>query len=295
MKKILAILIIFLAAWAGNSVQKASAGAKDNPFGGIGKPLGLDDKTIDLIDKGASAAKSLQPIKYPEEKAIGGGVALKVFSSYGGAYSNEGIARYVSLVGKSVAMVSDRPDIEYYFSVLNSEEPNAFAAPGGYVFVTIGLLKKLENEAQLAGVLGHEIAHVSRRHSLQTIERSNRLHGISELSLALIDKDPKLFSDVINNVSDLLFTKGLDQALEYEADRLGTQYAAKLGYQPQGLKQFLDKLDGHQSQGGKSIFFRTHPSAKERVGKLTQTLSAYPDLQAFKDVSLRFNRELKTL
>ncbi|MBI5184669.1 MAG: M48 family metalloprotease [Nitrospinae bacterium] len=296
MKKILSIFIIFIAAWAGALPHDALAGSKDSPLGGLGKALGLDEKTIGVIEKGAGAVQSLKPIQYEEEKAIGGGVALKVFARFGGAYPNEDLVRYVSMVGKSVALASDRPDKPYWFAVLNSEEPNAFAAPGGYIFVTFGLLKKLENEAQLAGVLGHEIAHVAKRHSLQTIERGKRLHGFSEFSLAVMDQDPKLFSDVIDNVSELLFTKGMDHSLEYEADRLGTQYAAKLGYQPQGLKQFLDKLSRHQSGGGGSVFFQTHPPTKSRVDELAaKTLPAYPDPKVFKPVGQRFKSQVKNL
>ncbi len=285
-------LLLTLCIWDFSS--SAFAEKKSSPLFGLGNALGLNKKTIDVIGKGAVALKSLMPIKYKEEKAIGGAVALKVFSRFGGPYPDERLARYVSMVGKSVALASDRPDIPYYFAVLNSQEPNAFAAPGGYIFVTVGLIKKLKNEAQLAGVLGHEIAHVAKRHSLQTIERGKRLRGMSELTLTVMDKDPKMFSDLIDNVSELLFTRGLDRSLEFEADRFGTEYSARIGYQPQGLSKFLKSLRKYRSKGGGSVFFQTHPSSQSRIAALDgKVLPAYSDPKQYKKVGKRFKNIMK--
>jgi len=289
------ILRVFLVLLAGvmSICAAAQAGNRNNLLGGFGQLLGMDKKTVNIIGKGLNLVKSLRPIQYREEKAIGGGVALQAFSRFGGPYPDEGLNRYVSMVGKGVALASDRPDIPYYFSVLNSEEANAFAAPGGYIFVTVGLLKNLETEAQLAGVLGHEIAHVAKRHSLQTIERGKRLHGISELSLTLMDKDPRLFSDIINNVSELIFTKGLDHSLEYEADRFGIRYAARLGYNPRGLEIFLKKLARERHGGLRSVFFQTHPSTESRIAKLAREVRVhYPRLKGYRTVARRFQERV---
>lgn len=296
MKRRLTFTLSFIMALAGAgwSCPISVSAESGSPLGGLGKALGLDDKTINVIEKGAQVAKAMNPIQYEEEAAIGGGVALKVFSRFGGPYPDENLARYVALVGKNVALVSDRPDIPYHFAVLNTEEPNAFAAPGGYIFVTIGLLRKLSSEAELAGILGHEIAHVAKRHSLQTIERGQRLHGISELSLTLMNKDPQLFSDLIDNVSDMLFTKGLDHSLEFEADRFGTAYAARLGYHPWGLHGFLKNLNTHRSQGGASVFFQTHPSPQARISDLeAKVLPQYPNPESFKSAALRFKNHVR--
>ncbi len=254
----------------------AFAGNRGNPLSDFGRALGLDEETADLIGKSARTIKSFQPIQYKEEKAIGGAVALKVFARYGGPYQDEKLSRYVSLVGKNVARVSGRPKIPYYFAILNSREPNAFAAPGGYIFVTLGLILKLNNEAQLAGVLGHEIAHVVKKHSLQAIEESRKKQGLFQgvdlITEEVLDKNPKIFSAFVDIATDALFTNGLDPSLEYEADRLGTNYAERLGYDPRGLKDFLALLSRHQSAGGVSVFSRTHPSARSRISGLERSV-----------------------
>ena len=260
---------------------------------GLGKALGIDDKTLNMIDKGVKAAQSLQPIQYKEEKALGGAIATQVFSRFGGSYNNDKLLRYVNLVGNSVAMFSDRPNIPYHFAILNNQEPNAFAAPGGYVFITTGLLGKIKNEAELAGVLGHEIAHISRKHTLETLQRSRSIEGISELSLSLMDKDPKMFKNIINDISNILFEHGLDQKLEYEADSIGTQYAYQVGYNPAGLKDFLRTL-GEIRGKERSIFFKTHPSPSNRINRLlSEVLPKYRGIGKYRILSSRFKIETK--
>lgn len=296
MKKLSTIFLMICLSFSSHCVSSVGAENRGDPFKGFGKMLGLDDKSSDILSKGMKVVKSMMPIKYREEKAIGGAVALKVFARFGGPHPSEALHQYVALVGKNVALASVRPEIPYYFAVLNSPEPNAFAAPGGYIFITIGLFKKLASEAELAGVLGHEIAHVARKHSLKTLERSKLLHGVSELTLTAMEKDPKMFANIIDDVSESLFTRGLDHKLEFEADHLGTRYAARLGYQPQGLDRFLRKLNEHQASGGGSVFFQTHPSNRTRVGRLERDLlPRYKNLENYKAVERRLIKIRKSL
>ena len=260
---------------------------------GLGKALGLDKNTTNIIDKSARALQSLRPIQYKEEAALGGAIATQVFSRFGGSYNDQSLLKYVNLIGNSIAMFSDRSNIPYHFAILNNSQPNAFAAPGGYIFVTIGLLKKIKNEAELAGVLEHEIAHISQKHTLKTLQRSKRLQGISELTMAAMDKDPKMFSDIIDNISKTLFEKGLDKNLEYEADKIGTEYAFRVGYNPSGLNDFLktlNKIQGSQE----SIFFKTHPSPRDRIKKLSRNvLPNYRGTSAYPKLSSRFEFETR--
>ena len=141
---------------------------------------------------------------------------------------------------------------------MSTEEQNAFATPGGYIFVTRGLLTSLKNEAELAGVLAHEIAHVTRRHMLDTIRRGSILSNVSELTMSALDQNPELFGSLIDQMSEMLFTKGLDKKLEFEADVYGAEYLYRAGYHPRGLKDYLLTL---KSQEGttQSGFFSTHP------------------------------------
>src|SRR5690606_17130438 len=141
-----------------------SGQASDQPdvISGLGEAFGMKQRNIDLMKKGVGVVQALEPIGVEEEITLGEAVALEAFSRFGGEYPNQDWTRYVNLVGQTVAEVSDRPTLPYHFAILNSQEQNAFAAPGGYIFITVGLLKSLKNEAELAGVLAHEVAHVTQ-------------------------------------------------------------------------------------------------------------------------------------
>ncbi|MFQ5483484.1 MAG: M48 family metalloprotease, partial [Nitrospinaceae bacterium] len=166
-------------------------------------------------------------------------------------------------------------DIPYHFAVLNTDNPNAFATPGGYVFVSIGLLRMVRNEAELAGVLGHEVAHIAKRHALEAIQQSKTLQGLSEVTTSLLDKDPGMLANLVKEMADTLFTRGLGQEKEFEADRVGVNYAYQVGYYPGGLKDFLKVLGQRKSSG--SVFFSTHPSPQARFTRLSSQMRRFAD------------------
>ncbi len=259
---------------------------------GLGGLLGAKEKDIGLIKKGLKAVQSLQPIGVEEEVAIGQAVAIEAFNRFGGEYKDDKLTTYVNLVGKTVGEVSDRPELTYRFAILDSSEQNAFAAPGGYIFLTIGLLKTLKNEAELAGVLAHEVAHVTQKHMLKTLQRSSILANVSEFSLSAINKDPQLFSNVIDAATVMLFEKGLDKELEIEADTYGIEYAYRAGYHPSGLRDYLVTL---QSQEGKaaSRFFSTHPSTSERLGKAKEIAASYVGAGKLPYLAERFRSRMR--
>lgn len=261
---------------------------------GFGESLGLfDEKTSKILKGSVTTLQSFQPIGIEEEKAIGGALAVEVFSRYGGMLKNRDLQKYVSLVGQAVAEVSDRADIEYHFAVLDTEDSNAFATPGGYVFISLGLLRMLENEAQLGGVLGHEIAHITQKHALNTLQRSKLLQGLSSVTMAALDKDSGLFDKIINQVSETLFTKGLDKDLEFEADQVGTEFAYRTGYFPGGLRDFIKTLGKSQSKDS-SIFLSTHPSPRERYGKLVSHMQKYKSALLSPVLSNRYKTQVKS-
>lgn len=277
--------------------QRQEQQRKSEPGGlleGIGGLLGAKEKDIELIKKGLKTIQALQPIGEEEEIAIGQAVAVEAFSRFGGAYGNESLVRYVTLVGRTVADVSDRPDLNYHFAILDSEEQNAFAAPGGYIFVTIGLLKTLKNEAELAGVLAHEVAHVTHKHMLKTIRRGAILANVSELSLSALNEDPQLFSNVIGEVTQKLFEQGLDKEMEYEADVFGIEYAYQAGYNPNGLRDYLRTLKAQEGRAT-SRFFSTHPSTTVRITRLSETLRQYRDASSLPSLAGRFQRRMKAV
>ena len=260
---------------------------------GLGGIFGAKKKDVDLLKKGLGVVQALQPIGVEEEITLGQAVAVEAFSRFGGEYRDERLTQYINLVGKTIGDLSDRPNLNYHFAILNSQEQNAFAAPGGYIFVTIGLLKTLKNEAELAGVLAHEVAHVTQKHMLETIRRGALLANVSELSMAAMNKDPQMFSNIIDEITDKLFTKGLDKDKEFEADVYGVEFAYRAGYNPKGLQDYLHTL---QSQEGhaQSRFFTTHPSTVERIAKLDGLLGQFADGRSFPVLTKRFRSYLGT-
>ncbi|HPN31918.1 MAG TPA: M48 family metalloprotease [bacterium] len=248
---------------------------KSDKSGGLlelGKKFGIKDKTLDIISSSVGVIKSQQEISIEEENDIGGSLALEIIQRYDGAYNNEIINDYVNLVGQSIVKYSDNTGLEFKFLVLNSDEINAFAAPGGYVFITKGLLRIIQNESQLAGVLAHEIAHITQRHILKTLQRGKFLENLAKLSATAAKKDAGKYTEIMGEVNKTLFEKGLDKSFEFEADAAGVELCVRTGYNPLGLLEFLNILNLHTGKK-KSIFFSTHPSAADRSEKLRSNIS----------------------
>ena len=187
------------------------------------------DQTLRMARAAAPVAAALIPIGYAEERLIGQRMAQALAGKYGGLVDDAKLHNYVNLVGSAVALESGRPDIPYAFGVLNSESVNAFACPGGYVFITRGALRHLRNEAELAGVLAHEVAHVANQHVLNTIRRAKAFEGISRITAEALQTDTFLMSTLINAGLDTLLNKGLSREEEVEADTQGTQFAPSRG------------------------------------------------------------------
>jgi predicted Zn-dependent protease len=235
---------------------------------GLGN-LGNIDITKVVKDVGTTV-HGVAGIGLQEEITIGNSVAVEIVSRYGGLLRDETITRRVNLVGKSVARYSDRPELNYRFGVLNSPTVNAFSAPGGDIFITKGLYDLVENDDQLAGVLAHEITHVTGRHALKIIERGERWEGFaglaSDTGTAMKKADLSKFSPVVGKAAKTICDTGFDPKTEYEADLGGARLATTVGYAPDGLEQALKTLQTRET--GKTTFFPTHPPLKKRIAKL---------------------------
>jgi beta-barrel assembly-enhancing protease len=226
----------------------------------------------EIVGKTRIVSGVLLPIGYDEELALGQAISLQVVSRYGGVVNNPAFTEYVNLVGLAVANTCDRPDIPYHFAILNHDSINAFAAPGGYIFVTNGLIKQVRNEAELAAVLGHEIAHVSKKHILDVIQRSKQLAGATEAGLSYFRQDPSKFKGVVDEAVKKLLDEGLDQGKETEADQVGNIFAARVGYDPTAYIAFLTRL--RTIKGDDLAFFKSHPNFSTRIQAVQQTLQA---------------------
>lgn len=177
------------------------------------------------------------------------------------------LQKYVNNVGRWVASQSERPDLPWHFGVIESSDINAFAAPGGYVFVTRGLYRQLQNEAELAGVLAHEIGHVIRQHHLKILKQSQLLDLGGKLLAKQIggnDKAQKLIGSGAEVVA-----RSLDKNAEFEADRIGVVLSARAGYDAFALPEVLQKI-GHfaKDDGSVALLFKTHPHPDDRLNKL---------------------------
>lgn len=220
-----------------------------------------------------SAGEANKEMTEKDEIALGGQMASTLLGT-APLVKNPALQKYVNDVGRWLALQSDRPDLNWHFGVIDDEGFNAFATPGGYILITKGLLKKLDNEAELAGVLAHEIAHVTQKHYLKAIKNSNTFGAITGLAAVAIQSKGDQKSQVLGNIvkgSKELYARGLDKSDEYEADRMGMVIAARAGYTPFGLPEVLHILEKENpGDPGVALLFKTHPVPEDRLKSLDQ-------------------------
>src|SRR6478752_2413732 len=193
--------------------------------GGITKGLGIAKK--------ANEVKNLH-ITEAEEQALGKQVSEKIRTRYG-VVQDAAVHRYVGLVGLALAQGSTRPNLPWTFIVLDTDGVNAFAAPGGYVHITKGALALVKNEAELAGVLGHEIIHVTEKHTIHAIQKNKAVQmGASET----LSSNSALMQKAVGATYDNIVERGFGRAEENDSDEKGIVLANKIGYAPGGLGAF---------------------------------------------------------
>jgi len=224
-----------------------------------------------------------------DEVSLGKDAAPDVEKELGGAYADEAVQRYVNTVGQRVARVSHRPGLEYHYKVVNSEVPNALALPGGYIYITRGLLKSLENEAQLAAVLGHETGHVTAKHGVNQLQRALGMQILVDAVKSSTDSErAAALAQVTTNLLALRYSR--DQ--ETQADELGMNYAWKAGYDPTGMVGLLKVLNRFQETEpvGWTEYFQTHPLTRNRVEHAEKYLGIhYPN--ATRNAAMRRNAD----
>jgi len=201
------------------------------------------------------------------------------------------LQNYVNKVGRWVATQSERADLPWHFGVIESEDINAFAAPGGYVIITKGLYRKLENEAQLAGVLAHEIAHVVKNHHLKILQQSQLLDLGADMLSKQLGKDNQKKKKVIGSGAEVC-ARSLDKSAEFEADRMGVALTARAGYEPYGLPEVLQTIgQTGKDEGSVALLFKTHPHPDDRLVKLDEAIGDRLDkIKDGKTLSERFYR-----
>ena len=191
---------------------------------------------------------------------------------FGGRYPDAQLQAYVSNVGMNMARYTGRPHLPWQFAVLNSKQVNAFAVPGGYIYITQGLLFRMENEAMLAGVLGHEAAHIAHRHSVQQMQRAQTAQGLS----TAVGVVGSIFGygwagDVTGAVASISLMKyGRDQ--EKQSDLSGLKYMTQAAYDPRGMVQTMTVLQQASCGKGGVEFLSSHPNPANRLSYLKETI-----------------------
>jgi len=231
-----------------------------------------------MVDTVKNVGKAAKEIDEPEEIAIGRDVASRLLGA-APLVADPRLQRYVNHVGRWLAAQTERPDLPWQFGVLDHANVNAFAVPGGTIFITRGLLDRMRNEAELAGVLGHEIVHVLRKHHLKAIQKGAQTALAGDAMGAALRDRAGPARDKLIAFGTEMYTRGLDKSDELEADRLGVVIAARAGYDAYGLPSVLQTLQAISAQDSAiALMFKTHPTPGERLQTLDRmqpVLDAY--------------------
>ncbi len=247
-----------------------------------------------MLDTVKNVGKAVKEIDEPEEIAIGRDLASRLLGA-APLVADAGLQRYVNHVGRWLAAQTERPDLPWQFGVLDAPQLNAFAVPGGTIFITRGLLEKMRSEAELAGVLSHEIVHVLKKHHLKAIQKGAQTALAGDaLSTALKERGGAA-RDKLITLGTEVYSRGLDKSDELEADQLGVVIAARGGYDAYGLPSVLQALQAMNAQdSGLALMFKTHPAPGERLDALSAKMQ--PLLDAYSgqpQLGERFAAQLK--
>jgi predicted Zn-dependent protease len=226
-----------------------------------------------------------------EEIRFGREVAARMIARYS-LYNNAKITKYVNLVGQTLVQYTNRPEIQFHFAVLNTGEVNAYAAPGGYVFVTRGALEAMQDESELAAVLAHEIAHVNEKHVVKELNihasENSAVGGLARLIGGGTEAARVAFNQAVDKALDMLFQTGYKREDEIQADKGAVLLCTLTGYDPAGLVKYFERLKSAKVKSTE-ILDKTHPAYYERIVWLKETISQEGvDASSLKNFKERF-------
>ena len=242
-----------LGVLAGSAAPSAQIG---QVLGGLQKAKEVKDAIDSLVFTDA------------EEQQLGEEISQKLREKYG-VVQDKAVHKYITLLGTTLAQASSRPNIKWTFIVLDTDGVNAFAAPGGFVHVTRGALALAQNEAETAAVLGHEITHITAKHTIRAIQKNKAVQvGASAARSAILNA-------VASKGYEMLLENDYNRDDETEADRVGTTLANSLGYAPNGIATFLTRLaDRNKDLKEKSGLFASHPQTKDRIDAVNKLIAS---------------------
>ncbi len=234
----------------------------------------LTPEQIGMISRSLTTTiKTARPISDEEEYYVGRAVAARILST-NHLVNNKKLTDYVNLVGQSVAIHSEKPFTYggYHFAVLDDSQINAFACPGGIIFITRGMVNAVKDEDELAAVLAHEVGHINHRDGINAISQSRWTEALTVIGADAAKtygsqdaaKLAGLFEGSIDDVFKTLVVNGYGRSQEYDADRASLAYLAATGYEPRALKDFLERIV-KQSKGSEGGIMKTHPATSDRI------------------------------
>lgn len=232
---------------------------------------------------GSAVGKTFDAITPEQEYYIGRTVAAVVLHQYR-PNANEAANHYLNVLGQTLAQMSDRPETfgGYHFQVLETEDVNAFAAPGGLILVSRGMLRCCPNEDAVAAVLAHEIGHVAKQHGLQAIKKGRITSALTilatesakSLSSQELSQLTEAFEGSINDVTSTMMNNGYSRSFERQADEAAVTILKRSGYNPQGLVVMLTEMKKHLKPGGVD-FAKTHPNPDSRIEDVRKWIGDY--------------------
>jgi len=230
--------------------------------------------------------RELMLLTESDEIALGKQSDQEVVQTYG-IYQNAELSAYVDRIGQRMAKISHRPNLTYSFKVLDSPVINAFAVPGGYIYVTRGILGYMNNEAELAGVVGHEIGHVAARHTAQQYSRAQ----LAQLGLGvgmILSENFRKYAGLAQLGTGLLFLR-FSRDHERQSDNLGVEYSTRTGYDASRMAEFfhtLERMNPGSAQSGLPGWFSTHPNPADRYATVKREAQIWQKKLALQNLAV---------
>jgi predicted Zn-dependent protease len=244
----------------------------------VGEQAGVINRTqAESIRKSTTAvSRSLEDFTPEQEYYIGRTVGAVVLSKYP-AYGESRVNQYINTLGQTLAAASDKPEVfsGYHFLVLDSDDINAFATPGGHIFVTRGLIRCCPSEDALAAILAHEIGHIQLRHGMQSIEKARvtealtvlAAEGAKTLGSSEVAQLTKTFAGAISDIASSMINNGYSRTFEYQADQASVVIVQRVGYNPEGLIEVLKVME-RKLKPSDNDFAKTHPLPRDRIAEI---------------------------
>jgi len=295
-RKVFLVLSLAICSFSINAFDFSLGGGDDSAFGGDDSGGANIFDIGDIVSGVKDISRTVTGIDEEDEIEIGRDAAAVLLGASKPVNDPE-LQRYVNRIGRWVVNQTDRPHLPWRFAVLSSTAVNAFATPGGNIFITDGLLRLLNSEAELAAVLAHEVAHVVQKHHIKAMSSVNTsgISGVIKLAGATREgRSNQMTSRVVGEVKDM-YLRGLDKDDEFEADSMGTVIASRAGYDPFALMAVLQTLDSiNPENSGLELLYKTHPPAGDRLDKLEPVLEQFDEpANESPELEKRFNRYVR--